>query len=322
MKRGFPHKVLLWIKASRALYTITVLLPCCVGALVAWQAGAVFDAGLLVLILIGMMFANIGTNFTNDYFDYKSGVDKLDEGRVHKRGAEVLYDNPLAESGSVDAFAVYFFSPRTILVSALASFAVTAGIGLYLAVTVDWRVLPVGLAGLVLGYFYTAPPVKFGYRGWGDLICFLGCGPFPVLGTYFLFTGRLDWAPLLAGTVVGLWVDAILYIGNVPDAEADSRVGKRTLSTLLGRRAVRILAPLYYGLSYGLLVMGVLLGLFPLWTLAAVAAVPLAVRVVLLSRRSYDDIARFAPAILMTVQTFALSTILLGLGFLLGRLTG
>jgi 1,4-dihydroxy-2-naphthoate octaprenyltransferase len=320
MKRGFLYKVAVWVKASRALYTITVLFPCCVGAVVAWQAGYSLDGGLLAVILVGMMFANIGTNFTNDYFDYRSGVDRLDEGRVHKPGAEILYDNPLADSGSVDGFAVYFFSPRTILVSALASFAVTSVVGIYLAVTVDWRILPVGLAGLVLGYFYTAPPVQFGYRGWGDLICFLGSGPFPVLGTYFLFAGRLDWTPFLAGVVVGLWVDAILYVGNVPDADADRAVGKRTLSTLLGRGAVRALAPLYYGLSYGLVLLGVLLRWFPVWTLLALAAAPIAVGVTIRTRRHYEDILRFAPAILMTVQVFALSTLLLGAGFVIGGL--
>ena len=125
---------------------------------------------------------------------------------------------------------------------------------------------------------------------------------------------------MLAGVVIGLWVDAILYIGNVPDADADRKVGKRTLSTLLGRRAVRTLAPLYYGLAYGLVLLGVVLRLFPPWALAPLAVVPLAVRVVLLTRRAYDDIPRFAPAILMTVQTFALSTVLFGLGFLLARL--
>jgi 1,4-dihydroxy-2-naphthoate octaprenyltransferase len=320
MKGNVVHKLTVWVKASRALYTITVLFPCCIGAAVAWQAGYPFEPGLLAVILVGMMFANIGTNFTNDYFDYRSGVDRLDEGRVHKQGAEVLYDDPQADSGSADASSVHFFSPRTILVSALGSFAVTAAVGLYLAVTVDWRILPVGIAGLVLGYFYTAPPVKFGYRGWGDLICFLGSGPLPVLGTYFLFTGRLDWTPLLAGIVVGLWVDAILYIGNVPDADADRAVGKRTLSTLFGRGAVCTLAPLYYGLSYGLVLLGVLFRRFPVWTLLALAAAPIAVRVILRTRRHYEDIPRFAPAILMTVQVFALSTVLLAAGFVLGRL--
>lgn len=319
MERGFRRKVGLWIKASRALYTITVLLPCCLGAIIAWQAGFPFQWGLLALILVGMMFANIGTNFTNDYFDYKSGVDRRDEGRVHKQGAEVLYENPLAESGSVDGFAVYFFSPRTILVSALASFAVTAAVGLYLTLRIDWRILPVGLAGVLLGYFYTAPPVKFGYRGWGDLICFLGSGPFPVIGTYFLFTRTVSWAPVLAGVIVGLLVDAILYIGNVPDAEADRSVGKVTLSTLLGRRAVRVLAPLYYGAAYLLLLVGVLTGLFPFWTLLALATVPIVLRVLWITRRRYDDVHGFAPAILLTVQVFAGSTVLLGIGFILPR---
>jgi len=317
---GFWRKVVLWIKASRALYTITVLLPCCLGAVVAWQAGAPFQGGLLALILVGMMFANIGTNFTNDYFDYRSGVDKRDRGRVYKQGAEVLYDNPLAESGSVDGFAAYFFSPQAILASALAAFAVTAAVGLYLTFRVDWRILPVGLVGAAAGFFYTAPPVKFGYRGFGDLICFLGSGPFPVLGTYFLFTGRLSWTAVLAGVLAGLWVDAILYIGNVPDADADRAVGKTTLSTLLGRRAVRVLAPLYYGLATALLVIGVAARLFPAWALLALAPLPITMRVLFLTRRHYDDIPRFAPAILLTVQVFALSTVLLAVGFILDRL--
>jgi 1,4-dihydroxy-2-naphthoate octaprenyltransferase len=320
MGGGFWRKAGLWIKASRAMYTITVLLPVCLGAAVAWRAGAEFHGGLLALILVGMMFANIGTNFTNDYFDYKSGVDRRDRGRPYKQGAEILIDNPLAASGSVDGFAACFLPPRTILASALASFGLTAAIGLLLAVTVDWRILPVGAAGLALGYFYTAPPVKFGYRGWGDLICFLGCGPLPVLGTYFLFLHRLSWAAALAGVIAGLWVDAILYIGNVPDMEADRAVGKVTLSTLLGRRAVRVLAPLYYGLAFLLLAAGVLARLFPPWALLATASLPIVARLLLITRRHYDEVPRFAPAILMTVRAFALSTAGLALGFILDRL--
>ena len=322
MSRNVFKSIALWIQASRALYTITVLLPCCLGAVVAWWSGYPFNWSLLVLILVGMMFANIGTNFTNDYFDYRSGVDKLDEGRIYKKGSEVLYENPLAESGSVDGYALYFFSPRTILISALASMAVTAAIGLYLVLRVDWRILPVGLAGILMGYFYTAPPVKFGYRGWGDLICFLGSGPFPVIGTFFLFSGQVAWTAVLAGIVVGLWVDAILYIGNVPDAEADRSVGKRTLSTILGRRAVRTLAPLYYGVALGLVTVSVILGLFPVWALLSLLTLPIVLWVLVITRKHYDQIPKFAPAILMTVQVFAISTVLLGVGFIISRTLG
>jgi 1,4-dihydroxy-2-naphthoate octaprenyltransferase len=122
--------------------------------------------------------------------------------------------------------------------------------------------------------------------------------------------------------VAGLWVDAILYIGNVPDAEADRTVGKRTLSTILGRRAVRTLAPLYYGASFGLIAVGVILGMFPLWALLCLLTLPIVVRVLVITRKHYDQIPQFARAILMTVRVFAISTVLLGAGFILSRAIG
>ncbi len=313
-------KVKVWIQASRALYTITVLLPCCIGALMAWYEGATFRWGVLALTLVAMMFANIGTNFVNDFHDWKSGVDKLDEGRIYKKGAEVLYDNPLAESGSVDGFALYFFSPTTILISALVSLGITAAIGLYFVFAVEWRVLILGIIGIVGGYFYTAPPIQLGYRGFGDLVCFLGCGPLPVLGTYLLFTHTITPAAVLASVVVGLLVTAILYIGNVPDAEADKQVGKKTVSVVLGRQAVKVLAPLYYTVAFGLLVLGVVLGLFPAWALLACLTLPIVYRIVKVTRQYYNDVPSFAPSIMMTVQTFAISTVLLGVGLVLGRI--
>ena len=316
----FMQKVKIWIEASRAMYTITVLLPCVVAAIIAWWAGYEFDWLLMAMILVGMMFANIGTNFTNDYFDYKSGVDEIDEGRVYKKGAEVLYDNPLGESGSVDGFAMYFFSPATVLASAIISFLITFAIGMYLVFFVNFWILPIGIFGILLGYFYTAPPVQFGYRGMGDLICFIGSGPLPMIGTYLLFTGTVSGTLILASVVVGLLVTAILYIGNVPDAEADAKVGKKTVSVMLGRKAVTYLAPLYYGVIYLLIILGVILQMFPVWTLLALLTAPIVFQILKITRKHYENIPEFAPSILMTVKTFALSTILFAVGFVLGKI--
>ncbi len=313
-------KIKIWIEASRALYTITVLLPCAVGGVVAWQEGFAFDWTLMILILLGAMFANIGTNFTNDYFDYKSGVDKIDEGRVYKKGSEVLYDNPEANDASADGSSLNFFSPATILVSALASFAITFAIGMYFVFYVNWLILPIGVAGILLGYFYTAPPFKFGYRGLGDLICFLGNGPLPVIGTYLLFTGTASATVVLASVVVGLLVTAIVYIGNVPDAEADAKVGKKTVSVRLGRKAVKKLAPAYYIAIYALIILGAALGLFPVWTILSLLALPIVIQIIKITREHYDDIPKFAPSILKTVKTFALSTILFATGFIIDKL--
>lgn len=121
----------------------------------------------LLVDLSGFIFANIGTNLTNDYYDYKSGVDALDRGREFKKGSEVLLKDGLGH--------------RTVQSSIIISFSITAVIGLYFTIFVDWRILLFGLAGLLIGYFYTAPPLQLGYRGLGELASGFGSGPLPVI---------------------------------------------------------------------------------------------------------------------------------------------
>jgi 1,4-dihydroxy-2-naphthoate octaprenyltransferase len=112
-------------------------------------------------------------------------------------------------------------------------------------------------------------------------------------------------------------VTAIIYIGNVPDAEADARVGKRTTSVRLGRKAVTVLGPAFYVVIYLSIVLGTILGIFPGWTLLALLTIPLVVKLLRLTNKYYDDIPRYAPAIMMTVQVFMVTTLLLAVGFVI-----
>lgn len=291
-----------WLVASRALYSTTIVIPGIVGGIVAWHEGS-FSWGLLILTLVGLFFANIGTNFTNDYYDYKSGVDRIDEGRKYKRGSEVLLSSGL--------------TARIVLLSALISLGVTVAIGTYLVAAIDWRIVLFGLAGIFIAFFYTAPPVRLGYRGLGELGCFLGCGPLPVLGTYFVLSGDISAAAVAASIPVGLLITAILYIGNVPDAEADAKVGKKTTSVRLGQKAVRVLGPILYIAIYLSLVLGVIFGGLPTWTLIALLSLPLTLRLLRLTRKYYNDIPKYVPAIMMTVKVFLITSVLLIIGFVM-----
>ena len=51
-------------------------------------------------------------------------------------------------------------------------------------------VLALGATGFVLGWFYTAPPLRIAYRGAGEPVIFLLFGPLAGLGTYYVQTGR------------------------------------------------------------------------------------------------------------------------------------
>jgi 1,4-dihydroxy-2-naphthoate octaprenyltransferase len=285
-----------WVMASRALYSSTIVLPGIAGGVLAWYSGA-FNWGSFLLVLIALFFANIGTNFTNDYYDYKSGVDTIDEGRKFKRGSEVFLKSGL--------------TPKMVLLSAILSLTVTTAIGFYLLFAVDWRILIFGIVGVFSAYFYTAPPFKLGYRGFGELICWIGNGLLPVTGTYFVLTGEISSTAIMLSIPIGLLVTAIIYIGNVPDAEADAKVGKKTTSVRLGRKAVKVLGPAFYVAIYLSTIIGVIFSLLPVWTLLSLITIPLALKLLRLTSKYYDDIPRYAPSIMMTVKVFMSTTVLL-----------
>lgn len=294
-----------WITASRALYSSTIVLPGIVGGVAAWYDGY-FSWPLFIITIVALFFANIGTNFTNDYYDYKSGVDVIDKGREFKRGSEVLLKSGL--------------NARVVLLSAMVCLSITAAIGLYLVAAVDWRIILFGLVGIFITYFYTAPPVKLGYRGLGELACWVGCGPLPVIGTYFVLSGHIGASAVAISIPVGLLVAAILYIGNVPDAEADASVGKRTISVRLGRRMVRVLGPVWYAAIYLSVILGVVAGALPPWTLLGLLTLPLVIKLLRLTREHYNNIPKYVPAIMMTVQVFSATTALLIVGLVVGHL--
>lgn len=293
-----------WLTASRALFSVTVVFPCLLGAAIAFYDGFA-NIPIFLMVLVGLFFGNIGANFTNDYYDYRSGVDSLDKGgRQFKPGSEVLLKDGLTYDIVVD--------------SMVGSFLAAAAIGLYLIVFYDWRIVLFAVAGFAIAYFYTAPPVKLGYRGLGELASGFGSGPIPVMGTYFALTHKIATDAVVASICAGIMVASILYIGNVIDDEADRRVGKRTLTVRFGRKAVKTVGVAFYGAAYLVLVAGVLVGALPLWSLLGLLTVPYAVKLLRLTSMNFENIPAYAPSIMMTVKIFGATTLLLAAGFVIG----
>ncbi len=291
-----------WLTASRALFSITVVLPCLLGGVIAFSEGYI-NVPLLAITAVGLFFGNMTANFTNDYYDYLSGVDALDEGRRFKQGSEAVMKNGL--------------TLQKVKASIAVAVSIVLAVGAYLLVFVDWRLIFFGVAGLFTAYFYTAPPFKLGYRGLGEVFSGIGCGPLPVIGTYFVLAHRISATAVVASIPVGILVAAILYIGNVPDVDADRQVGKRTISVRLGRGAVRFLGPAFYASIYLIIALGAVLGTLPIWTMLAFLTAPFTVKLLKTTSANYEDIPRYAPAIMMTVKVFTLTTVLMAAGFII-----
>lgn len=197
------------------------VVPVLLGSVVAYNAGS-FSAADFILTLLAALLVHSGANLANTYFDFRNGVDKPDSS-----DDRALVDGLLA--------------PAAALRLTIALFAAAAAIGCYLSLRHRLPVmLGLGAAGFLLAWFYTAGGISYKYRALGEAGVFLAFGPFIVIGTALIQTGRVLADALWVSAPAGLLITGILHANNMRDAGPDLGAGVKTLAGLLGPAKSRI----------------------------------------------------------------------------------
>ena len=257
------------VRATRAPSLFAGALPALVlTALVAAEGGEVHWERF-ALTLLGLVALQAGVNVVNDLFDDASGLDAdpAFAKNVFPLGSRVIQSGVLSRRGMWALAAACF---GTGLACGLALDRVHPG----------HVVLGIGSAGFLLGFFYTAPPLRLAYHGAGEPVIFLLFGPLAGLGTYYVQTGTFTLPALLLSCVVGLLDTAILFLHHFPQREADAKHGKRTPIVRLGAEGAARLVPWLLGLPFALVIASVALGAVSPAALAFLLAAPLALRAV------------------------------------------
>ncbi len=294
----------LWIRALRAPFFQAVIIPVLVGTAVAWYRTGIFYLGYFLLTLFGAMFVNAGTNLTNDYFDHESRADDINkEFTAFSGGSRVIQEG--------------LISPQKIRIAALIFFALATVIGLYLVYARGWPILVIGILGVATGYFYTAAPLKLGYRGLGELITGINCGPLVVLGAYYIQARTLSLEALLVSMPVGFLIAAILYINQFPDYLTDKAAKKNNLVVIIGpEKAIKgfyllLIAP------YLVVVLGSALKIIHPMSLICLLSLPVAWKTAKIAQANYNRGKKLIPAMAGTIATHLLIGLLLSCGYLL-----
>jgi 1,4-dihydroxy-2-naphthoate octaprenyltransferase len=233
--------------------------PIAVGGALAAVEG-LFDWTLFLTSLFAILLLHIGTNITNEIYDVRKGVDTI----VSPRASHAIVKGRIGD--------------REAYVLAIVAFAAAFALGVYLASVRGWPIVALGLAGLIGGYTYTAPPFQYKFGSFGIPLVFLLLGPLAVTGSYYAITGTLDWSALAISIPVGLLVAAILHGNEWRDISEDARAGATTFSVRMGRQAAHWLYISLVVGAYIALTVGVLAGLLPTWSLLAILSLPLLVR--------------------------------------------
>ena len=264
------------LRTTRLPFLSATAVPVLLGIAVAASHGA-FTWWTALLTLIGGSFAHLGINVTNDVFDTLSGADDANT-------------TPTQFSGGSRVAVYDLVSIRGLSWLAIGLFAAAGAIGLLLVwITQSLLLLWIGIAGVVVGVAYTAPPLKLVYRGLGEIAVALGFGPIMLLGAYVVQTGELAWEPFVLSLVPGILIALILYVNEIPDRRSDAEAGKRTLPVRLAPDTVRTGYLVAALAAFAIILGGVVGGLFPWPTLVALAAVPIALRVYQGLKVHYDS---------------------------------
>jgi 1,4-dihydroxy-2-naphthoate polyprenyltransferase len=210
-------KVRAWIQASRPQFFVATLVPLGLGGVVA-QAEGSWDTLRWIVVLLASFLVHLNTNLANDYYDYLSGADSGDS----IGGSRVLQEGTIT-LGQLKTAMILLYGMAALL-------------GIWIVwVSHVWWLLGAMLFAFFSSLFYTAPPVRYGYRGLGELFVGLNMGPVMVCGTAAALTGHFSIRVLWLSLPIGIMVALILYYQSLPDMEVDRSVGKRTVAVRLGR---------------------------------------------------------------------------------------
>ncbi len=297
-REALANPALRYFAATRPAFLSVTFVGVLLGLASAAASAIRLDPAGATVTLFFALVAHAGANVINDYYDALSGCDAANSERVFP----FTGGSRLIQNGVLSPSATGRFGYALLFAVALA--------GLWLTAVSGSELMLIGLAGLLVGWAYSAPPCRLQSRGLGEFgITFAWL--LVVVGADFVQRHAFSFVPVAAGLGFALLVANVLYINQFPDISADAKVGKRTLVVRLGAPAARwgylLLVLLAYGWVAELALAGVLPGLAWL-SLLPMAASGLA------TRRLWANATRpreLAPAIKLTILAAVLHGLLL-----------
>jgi 1,4-dihydroxy-2-naphthoate octaprenyltransferase len=189
----------------------------------AWAVllGAPFSLPRVLLGYLVLLPAQLSVSYSNDYFDVE--VDKYDSPNFFSGGSGALVDHPELRQ------------PAKWTAIALISCSLAVGIVFQIVHSFSMLFSGFVLLGNLLGWFYSAPPIKLAYRGLGELaMMFLNGLLIPGMGV-LVTSGQMDLDGMLFSVPLMLYGLAFILIVEIPDMEADRLGDKKTWVARKGR---------------------------------------------------------------------------------------
>jgi len=226
------EKGIAWLRLARLQFQPIYFINYTIGAAAAYTTYQIFNLSVYALGFIVIFLGVICAAVTNDYFDYPT--DRLNKNAgTFNGGSRVLVEGKL---GFNEVKVGIFVLLCLIFVFGYLLIQTAKDVSAFL-------ILFYGLIGIFLLFEYSAPPLKFSYRGLGEIVMSIMGGPYPILLGYILQIGRwMDSLPWLLSILMFLVILIGGALGSIPDYRADMKVSRKRFAVLFGPRLTAIIS--------------------------------------------------------------------------------
>jgi 1,4-dihydroxy-2-naphthoate polyprenyltransferase len=297
-----------WFLETRPQFLILSVILAFLGTTIAWYDGNV-NIWQAVVAGIGLILTHASVNILNDYFDFRSGIDQAAKRTPFSGGSGILPAKLL--------------TPRQVLWLGIVCFVLAVPIGIYFIVITNWQLLPLLLFAAFFIILYSPLILK---HPWPEWAAGIGLGALPILGMYFIQTSAYRFDAWIGCVPSALLVHNLLLLNEFPDAEADKIAHRATLPISIGAKNAAVIYSIANIGTYIWIIIWVAAGFFkwtnswvmPPWALLGLLTLPLAIRGIKGAFNSSDP-TMLMPGMAANVMNVLLTQLLMGVGYILGR---
>jgi len=217
-------------------------MPYILGAVLASYLYGKFNLMVFLIGLSAALLVQLSTHLTGEVYDIKE--DRLSitlEKNFFSGGTGVLVENLIPQKKVKILTGVFIF------------LALFAGLILQFYFKTGKWTLALGISGIICGFFYSKPPLRWVQRGIGEILIGYAFGWLAVVSGFYIQVSRFDNLPFLISLPVAFSIVNVILINEYPDYPADLQTGKRNILVRIGKeKAAKLYAALVVlsGLSF------------------------------------------------------------------------
>ena len=213
-----------WILLLRLPFQLSGVFPFLVGSILAFHITKVFDLPVFLLGLTAVVLIMSSTNLNGEIYDIIEDSLSAKLGKnLSSGGSQVIV------KGIVPSRKVNFTSH----VAVICAFLIGLLLQFYFK-TGPWTI-PLGLTGIITGFYYAKPPLRWSKRGVGELFIAYSYGWLPVAVGFYLQAGNINTLVHWISLSISCSIFNVILINEFPDYPADTQAYKRNLVVRLGK---------------------------------------------------------------------------------------